>query len=79
METLELRQSVLDYIKNKADNKFLKLVNALAKSYTKTEENNRIDIEQYNKEMEASIAEIEQGKINTHKDVGNLIAQWANQ
>ena len=37
MATIDLRQSVLAYVK-KADNRFLKLVNALAESYQEDKE-----------------------------------------
>jgi hypothetical protein len=37
MATIDLRQSVLAYVKN-ADNRFLKLVNALAESYQEDEQ-----------------------------------------
>ena len=36
MGAIDLRQSVLNYVKN-ADNRFLKLVNALAESYEEDE------------------------------------------
>lgn len=47
MATIDLRQSVLDYITNKADNKFLRLVNALAKTYQEDEQEITLSEEQY--------------------------------
>lgn len=72
METLDLRQSVLKYIKN-ADSKFIKLVSALAKTY---EEEERETIEQYNAEIDASIAEIERGDFYTQDEMEKKSREW---
>lgn len=39
----------------------------------------RISIEQYNKEIEASIEQIENGKTFTHQQMGKRIKQWEKQ
>ncbi|MBZ9787727.1 hypothetical protein LB456_09680 [Psychroflexus sp. CAK57W] len=39
----------------------------------------RISIEQYNKEIEASIAQIDKGETYTHKEVGEHIKKWIKQ
>ena len=74
MATLDLRQSVLEYVK-KADNRFLRLVKAMADNY----DDDRIRIEQYNKEMDESIAQIERGEFYTHEEVGERIKKWAKK
>lgn len=72
METLKLRQHVLDYVKN-ADNRFLKLVNALAETYKEDEQET---IEQYNAEIDASIEEIEQGDLYTQAEMEKMSKEW---
>ena len=71
MATLDLRQSVLEYVK-KADNRFLRLVKAMADNY----DDDRISIEQYNKELDESIAQIERGEFYTHEEGGERIKKW---
>lgn len=39
----------------------------------------RIGIEQYNKEMDKSIAQIESEETYTHQEVGERIKQWAKK
>ena len=39
----------------------------------------RINIEQYNKEMDASIAQIERGETYTHQEMQDRIKQWTKQ
>ncbi|MBZ9628028.1 hypothetical protein LB450_07935 [Psychroflexus sp. CAK1W] len=39
----------------------------------------RISIEQYNKEIEASIAQIDKGETYTHQEVGEHIKKWIKQ
>ncbi|MGB3342781.1 MAG: hypothetical protein WBA61_02605 [Aequorivita sp.] len=72
METLNLRQHVLDYVKN-ADNRFIKLVNALAETY---EEDVRETIEQYNAEIDAGIDEIERGDFYTQAEMEKMSKKW---
>ncbi|WP_067029754.1 hypothetical protein [Allomuricauda sp. CP2A] len=76
MATLDLRQSVLEYVK-KADHRFLRLVKAMADSYADDDE--RISLEQYNKELDESIAQIGKGELYTHEDVGEHIKKWAKK
>lgn len=72
METLNLRQHVLEYIKN-ADSRFIRLVNALAETY---EEDERETIEQYNAEIDASIDEIGQGDFYTQAEMEKKSEKW---
>ena len=76
MEALDLRQSVLEYIKNRADHKFLRLVKAMATTYSEEETSERISIEQYNKEIDESIAEIERGEFYTQEEVETRAKEW---
>ena len=47
--------------------------------YRKNVSSERISIEQYNKEIDASIAQIESGKTYTHHQMGERIEQWGKQ
>ncbi len=47
--------------------------------YRKNVSSERISIEQYNKEIDASIAQIESGKTYTHQQMGERIEQWGKQ
>ncbi|MEC3964012.1 hypothetical protein [Flagellimonas halotolerans] len=77
MATLDLRQSVLEYVK-KADHRFLRLVKAMADNYN-DDNDERIGLEQYNKELNESIAQIEKGELYSHKEVGEHIKKWAEK
>ncbi len=74
MATLDLRQSVLEYVK-RADNRFLRLVKAMAENY----DEERISIEQYNKELDESIDEIARGETYTQEEMGERIKKWAKK
>lgn len=76
MATMDLRQTVLEYVK-KADNRFLRLVKAMAENYNDDDE--RISIEHYNKELDESIAQIERGETYTHEEIGERIKKWARK
>ena len=47
--------------------------------YRKNVSSERISIEQYNKEIDTSIAQIESGKTYTHQQMGERIKQWGKQ
>jgi len=47
--------------------------------YRKNVSSERISIEQYNTEIDESIAQIEEGKTYTHQEVGERIKQWGKQ
>ncbi|MBW2963088.1 hypothetical protein [Mesonia aestuariivivens] len=76
MATLDLRQTVLEYIKNKADGKFLRLVDAMAKTYQEELDQERISIEQYNKEIDESIAQINRGEFYTQEEMEKMAKEW---
>jgi len=73
MATLDLRQSVQNYI-DTADDRLLKMIKALAETYHDDAE--RISVEQYNKELEASEAQIERGEFYTQEQVRQTIEEW---
>lgn len=77
MATPDLRQSVLEYVKN-ADNRFLRLVKAMADNY-ELDDDDRISVEQYNKELKASETQIERGEFYTHEQMGERIRKWAKK
>lgn len=76
MESIDLRKSVLEYIKNKADHRFLKLVKAMASSYSEEEVLERDTIEQYNKEIDQAIDEVERGEFYTQEEVEKMAKEW---
>lgn len=47
--------------------------------YRKKVASERISVEQYNKEIDTSIAQIESGKTFTHQQMGERIKQWGKQ
>ena len=47
--------------------------------YRKNVSSKRISIEQYNKEIDTSIAQIKSGKTYTHQQMGERIKQWGKQ
>ncbi len=76
MATVDLRQDVLDYIKNKADHKFLRSVNALVRTYQEEDVTERDAIERYTKEIEEGIEEIEQGSFYAQGEARKIADQW---
>lgn len=44
-----------------------------------TKDPERISLEQYNKEIDEAIAQIEKGEFYTHQEVGEHIKQWGKQ
>ncbi len=79
MEAVDLRKSVLDYIKNKADDKFLKLVQAMATTYSEDEIEERDTVARYNKEIDAAIAEVNSGDFHTQEEVEQMINEWKSR
>ncbi|QHI34931.1 hypothetical protein IMCC3317_02760 [Kordia antarctica] len=47
--------------------------------YRKKTASQRISVEQYNKEIDVSIEQIENGKTYTHQQMGERIKQWSEQ
>ena len=70
MATLDLRQNVLDYINNKADIRFLRLVNALAKSYQEEESECQEISAENKKELN--------NRLDSYKNNPNDLLEWDN-
>lgn len=65
----------LDKVK---DPTFIEAIKNMLK-YNKKVSSERISIEQYNKELEASEKEIEQGNFYTHEQVRERASQWGRK
>lgn len=72
---LEWIHKELDKVK---DPVFIEAIKNMLK-YNKKVSSERISIEQYNLEIDASIAQIESGKTYTHQQMGERIKQWGKQ
>ncbi|MEN1785788.1 MAG: hypothetical protein AAGF77_11700 [Bacteroidota bacterium] len=77
MATVDLKKNVLDYVNN-ADERLLKMIKALVESYH-DDDTDRISIEQYNRELEASEAQIERGDFFTQEQVRQRIKEWEKE
>ncbi|EKF55052.1 hypothetical protein I215_09326 [Galbibacter marinus] len=67
--------SELDKVK---DPTFIEAIKNMLK-YNKKVSSERISIEQYNQEIDASIAQIESGQTYSHQQMGERIKQWGKQ
>ena len=79
MEIMDLRARKFEFIQKLGDINeavFEQLENVLKKGLKESE---RISIEQYNKEIDASIAQIERGEFYTHQEIGERIKQWGRK
>ncbi len=65
----------LDKVK---DPNFIEVIKNMLK-YNKKVSSERITIEEYNQEIDASIAQIESRKTYTHQQIGERIKQWGKQ
>lgn len=75
-------QADLKWIHQELDNvKDPTLIEAIKNmlKYRKKVSSERIGIEQYNAEIETSIAQMESGKTYTHQQMGERIKQWGKQ
>jgi hypothetical protein len=74
-------QADIDWIQKELetvkDPTFIKTIKNILKYRKKVSSSEgRISIEQYNKEIEESIAQIERGEFYTHQEMGDRIRQW---
>ncbi len=80
-ETMDL-QADLKWIRQELENIkdpiFIEAIKNMLK-YRKKVSSERISIEQYNEEINASITQIESGKTYTHHEMGERIKQWGKQ
>lgn len=77
MATLPLRQSVQYYI-DMADDKLLKMIKALVERY-RDDTFEHVDVEQYNRELEASERQIEAGNFHTQEQVRQVVEAWEKE
>ena len=70
----ENKKKEQEYISNQEDIHFLKMVYALINEYDKSDE--RISIEQYNKELNEAEARIDAGKYISHEDLEKEAKKW---
>jgi len=71
-------QWILKELKEVKDPTLIEVFKNMLK-YRKKVSSERISIEQYNKELDASIAQIEEGKTYTHQEMGERIKQWGKR
>mgnify|MGYP006436326931 CR=1 FL=1 len=74
MGSNELRENVVDYIKNKADDRFLRMVNSLASVYD--EEDEPDTLQAYDKEIDLAIKEVENGETYTQEEARKIAKKW---
>lgn len=65
-------------LSNVKDPTFIEAIKNMLK-YRKKVSSERISVEQYNKEIDASIAQIEKEQTFTHQQMGKRIKQWGKQ
>ncbi|MFH1321240.1 MAG: hypothetical protein ABII90_11405 [Bacteroidota bacterium] len=82
MSTAEIRTDLLNIFKNTRDERFLKIVHALAKAYRKDEivaytaDGIPLTKEQYIKEIEEAEAQIERGEYITMEELEKESKKW---
>ena len=72
MEAAQIREELHHFI-DSGDAKLIKLLYAVAKEYTDDE---RISLDQYNKELDESEAEVDRGEFLTHEEAVKEIHSW---
>ncbi len=72
MSTIEIREKLHQYIDNSTDD-IVAAVFAFFKTYNKTDKDEEIDINEYNRELEEAMAEIDNGEFNTQSEVESVI------
>lgn len=72
MGAAQIREELHEFI-DSGDTKLIKLLYAVAKEYTYDE---RISLEQYNKELDEAEAEIDRGEFLTHEEAAKEIRSW---
>jgi hypothetical protein len=73
MTTLAIREKLSNYMQV-ADDKKVKAMYALLKDDIKHEE--RISIEQYNKEIDDAVSEVKAGKYVTQAEMEKIASKW---
>ena len=73
MTTVAIRKKLVNYMKV-ADDKKVKAMYALFED--DIEQDGRISIEQYNKEIDEAMKEIKRGEVYTHQEVVKMSKSW---
>ena len=76
MASVDLREDIRNYIDH-ADDRLLRMIKALVEIYH--DDSERISLEQYNRELEASEAQIERGEFFTQLQVRQAIEEWGKE
>jgi predicted transcriptional regulator len=66
-------------LKEVKDPTFIEAIKNMLQYRKKVSSEERISIEQYNKELDESIADIEAGNYHTHEEVKSMITQWGKR
>ena len=66
-------------LKEVKDPTFIEAIKNMLQYRKKVSSEERISIEQYNKELDESIAYIEAGNYHTHEEVKSMITQWGKR
>lgn len=72
MGAAQIREELHHFI-DSGDTKLIKLLYAVAKEYT---DDDRISLDQYNKELDEAEAEIDRGEFLTHEEAVKQIRSW---
>jgi predicted transcriptional regulator len=79
---MDLRADI-DWIQNELrqieDPDFIATIKNMLKNRNTAEHTDRISIEQYNQEIDASLADIENGNVHSHEEVKDMIKQWKDK
>ena len=73
MTTVAIRKKLVDYMKV-ADDKKVKAMYALFED--DIEQEGRVSIAQYNKEIDEAMEEIKRGEVYTHEEVVKMSKSW---
>ena len=70
---------ILEELKDVKDPTLIEAFKNMLKYRRKVSNPDRISIEQYNKELDESIADIEAGNYHTHEEVKAMMQQWGRK
>ncbi|WP_299223981.1 hypothetical protein [uncultured Aquimarina sp.] len=70
---------ILKELKDVKDPTFIEAIKNMLKYRKKVSTTERISIEQYNKELDESIADIEAGRVHSHEEVKAMMQQWGRK
>lgn len=73
MTTVAIRQKLSNYLQV-ADDKKVKAIYALLED--EINQTGRISLEQYNKEIDEAMEEVERGEVYTHEEVVKMSKSW---